>query len=97
MTEAAVIFGSYTDPKKKPNDIDALFVLKEQNYKNFRNKLQEVISPVKIHDILQTREDLKKNIIKKDKIIMEILNNGIILWGQSTIIEVMRDAYSRQT
>ncbi|MBU1204514.1 MAG: winged helix-turn-helix transcriptional regulator [Nanoarchaeota archaeon] len=97
ITKTCIIFGSYTNMNKKPNDLDALFVLDKNNFEKYKKKLSNLreIMPVKIHDVLQTEEDLKHNIIQKDKIILDILKTGIILWGQKTIIEVIKDVYKR--
>ena len=97
ITKTCIIFGSYTNMSKKPNDLDVLFVLDKNNFEKYKKKLSDLreIIPVKIHDILQTEEDLKHNIIQKDKIILDILKTGIILWGQKTIVEVIKDVYKR--
>jgi len=97
ITKICIIFGSYINISKKPNDLDILFVLDKNNFKKYKKKLPNLreIIPVKIHDVLQTEEDLKQNIIQKDKIILDILKTGIILWGQKTIVEIIKDVYKR--
>lgn len=91
--KACVIFGSYIGTKKEPNDIDVLFVLDKINYREYKKKLGDVIAPVKIHDIVQTEEDLKENLKKKDKIILEAIRNGAVLWGYKLIVEAVKNAY----
>jgi DNA-binding Lrp family transcriptional regulator len=95
-TEACILFGSYIS-KQNPQDMDVLFVL--SNFKEYRRKLRAIkeVLPVKVHDVIQTEDDLKKNILDKDKVITEILKTGIIFWGQRTLIKVIKDAYQRQT
>lgn len=95
ITKTCIIFGSYTDLKKEPNDMDVLFIIDKKNFKEYKKRLADIIVPVKIHDILQTEEDLKDNIITKDKIILQILTTGLILWGQKTIIQVIKNVYKR--
>lgn len=90
ITKTCVLFGSYTAEKKEPNDLDVLFVFDKKNYKEYKkisNKIKE-ICPVAIHDVIQTKQDLVNNIKKRDKVIMNILENGIFLWGQSIIVKV---------
>jgi DNA-binding Lrp family transcriptional regulator len=91
----AIMFGSYTGQKKEPNDMDVLFVLEKEKYKEYKKKIEEIkeLLPVKLHEILQTERDLKNNILKKDKIILEAIKSGIVLWGNKTIIKVMKDVY----
>lgn len=93
ISKIAIVFGSYTH-KENPNDIDILFVLeKSSDYKKFSEKLEEVkpIVPIKIHSILQTRKDLIENAGKKDKIVIEALRNGILLWGGKYLVEALED------
>jgi len=95
--KSCIMFGSYIDFKKTPGDLDVLFVLDKKDYKKYKSKLNSIkdIIPAKIHDIIQTEEDLEKNIAKKDEVILDILQNGIVLWGQRTIINVIRNVYKR--
>lgn len=97
ITKVCILFGSYINMNKKPNDLDILFVLDKNNFEKYKKKLSHLREtiPAKIHDVLQTEEDFKDNIIKKDKIILDILRTGIILWGQKTIVEVIKDVYKR--
>ena len=92
-TEIGVIFGSYTQEKKQPNDLDILIVVNERKYPKYKlisRKVYQTI-PIKVHEVIQTEEDLRKNIKKKDKVIIDILKNGVILWGQDKLIDVIKD------
>ena len=93
ITDICIIFGSYIEEKKNPNDLDIFFVIKEKNfdrYKELSKKIYQTI-PIKVQDVLQTEEDLNKNIIKEDKVITEILRKGVILWGQDKIIKIIEN------
>ncbi len=96
IISACIFFGSYIK-KEKANDIDILFILEKNNFKKYKKILNEIkyIIPVKIHDVIQTKEDLFNNIIKKDNVILDILEKGIIIWGQDTIVEVIKNVYER--
>lgn len=98
ITNICILFGSYINLKKEPHDLDVLFVLDKVHYKEYKKKLTSIkdIVPVNVHDIVQTEEDLKKNILKKDKIILGIIRNGIILWGQKAMLRVIKDVYQRK-
>lgn len=99
MTNACVLFGSYINLKKEPHDLDVLFVLNKAQYKEYKERLSSVrdIVPARIHDIIQTEEDLKKNVLREDKAILEIIKNGYILWGQKLIIKVIKDVNQGKT
>jgi hypothetical protein len=98
LTESAIIFGSYTDLKKDPNDLDLLIILKKNDFEEYKKESSRIFKtmPIKIHEVLQTQEDFKGNLIKKDKIILEILKTGIILWGQDKIINFIENEHKRQ-
>lgn len=97
ITKACILFGSYMNLKKEPHDLDVLFVIDNENFKEYKRRLADVkdIVPAKIHDVLQTKKDLKNNIANKDKVILQILMKGVILWGRKTIINVVKNVYQR--
>ncbi|MBI2144239.1 hypothetical protein HYU17_03765 [Candidatus Woesearchaeota archaeon] len=94
VTKACILFGSYITTKQKPDDIDALFVVGKNSFEGYKKTLAKVqdITPVKIHDIVQTTEDLRQNLKKNDQIVTEALHRGIALWGFGTIIQVIKNA-----
>ncbi|MEK6952872.1 MAG: winged helix-turn-helix domain-containing protein [Nanoarchaeota archaeon] len=93
ITSLCIIFGSYITKKENPNDIDVLFVIKKENYKKYSKILEKVkrALPLKIHDIIQTKEDLSKNIKKRESIILKAISEGVILWGHEFLIEVIKN------
>ncbi len=94
VTKACVIFGSYITKKQKPEDLDALFVVEKDDFKNYKKALAKVqdIAPVKIHDVVQTTEDMLQNLKKNDHIITEALQKGVALWGFDTLVQVIKNA-----
>lgn len=97
ITEVCILFGSYIDLKKEPNDMDVLFILNKLQFKEYKEKSLQIYKtiPIKVHDVLQTEEDLKKNIANNDKVIIEILKKGKIFWGSKKIIEIIENEYKR--
>ena len=97
MTNLCIIFGSYITKKEKPNDIDILFVIKKSDYKKYSEVLEKVkiILPLKLHDVIQTKQDLTKNIKKEEKLIIEAISEGIVLWGHEFLIEVIKNAIKK--
>ncbi|MFH1317028.1 MAG: winged helix-turn-helix transcriptional regulator [Candidatus Woesearchaeota archaeon] len=97
ITKLCIIFGSYITKKEKPNDIDAIFVIKKSDYNKYNQALEKVkmIMPFKLHDVIQTKADLSKNIRKKDKILINAISEGAVLWGHEFLIEVIKNAAQR--
>ncbi len=93
IAKLCIIFGSYITKKEKPNDIDVLFAIGKSDYKSYNQVLEKVrrIIPFKLHDVIQTREDLIKNIKKGDKTIIKIISEGVILWGHDFLIGVIKN------
>ncbi len=48
--------------------------------------------PVKIHDVIQTREDLAQNLKKNDPIVVQAILKGKVLWGFDLLVETIKDA-----
>ncbi len=93
IVDICIIFGSYIDSKKSPQDIDIMFIIKESyfnKYKSLGNKIFQTM-PIKVHEVLQTETDLKENIEKKDKVLIEILKKGIVLWGQDKLLNIIKN------
>lgn len=96
VTSACILFGSYIKTEKA-NDLDILFIIEKNNFKKYKKILNEIkyITPIKIHDVIQTKQDLIDNILKKEGVILDILKKGIIIWGQDVIIEVIKNVYQK--
>ena len=74
-----------------------MFVIKKSDYKRYSEILGKVkrILPLKLHDVIQTKEDLTKNIKKEEKLIIEAVSEGIVLWGHEFLIEVIKNAVKK--
>ena len=93
-TRACILFGSYITAKQKPGDMDALFIVEKDKFESYKKTLAKVqdITPVKIHDIVQTINDLQQNLKKSDPIATEAMHKGLALWGFDTIVKVIKNA-----
>ncbi len=92
---ACIIFGSYARDKKQPRDIDVLVIVDRDGYPQYRRTLRSVQerTPLKIHDVVQTPDDLLENLRTQDPVVIAAVRQGIVLWGADTIVEVLaRDA-----
>lgn len=94
ITQSCILFGSYISEKKKPRDLDILFIIKKEKFETYKKVLAEVqdIIPIKIQDVVQTTQDIKQNLKKNDPIVVEALCNGIVLWGYSIIAKEIKNA-----
>ena len=95
---ALILFGSVTK-RKEYKDVDLFILLEETHQRTIINRIDEKnkILPKKIHPLFQTRDDLIQNIIKKDKVILDILRTGILLKGEKEIVEVLEYVSNRYT
>ena len=93
VTKVCILFGSYITTKKKPRDLDLLFVLARSNFEAYKQALAKVqdITPVKIQDVVQTSDDIQQNLKKNDPIVTEALRNGIVLWGSDVLVQVIKN------
>lgn len=96
VTLSCILFGSVIKEGSKARDIDVLLVLEKRNFKKVHNKLEEIkeLKPKKIHDVMMTKEDLAKNIRKKDEVVLDIIRTGKVLWGSEIIVEAIKNGAS---
>lgn len=92
-TELAILFGSILNKDSKARDIDLLLVFDKKDLKSVENLIDSInkIKSKKIHAIYQTKEDLVKNLKKRDNAILEEIRAGIILWGRDFLVEAIKD------
>ena len=98
LAHIIILFGSIIRNEEKANDIDILLVFDEKN----NNKINQIIKEKnqllikKLHPIKQTKKDLRKNIMKRDKVVIDAIRNGIVLHGYEKIIGVIKDVAIRE-
>lgn len=92
---AAILFGSVIKNGEKAGDIDVLVVFEKDNYKAFKAALNnlQLLKTKQIHPVLQTPKDLANNLRKKDKVVLEILRTGKVLWGHDVIVNAIKEAW----
>ncbi|MBU0627645.1 MAG: winged helix-turn-helix domain-containing protein [Nanoarchaeota archaeon] len=92
-TLCCVLFGSVLTKGKEANDIDILVILEKKDFSRVSKELSKIksLKPKKIHELMQTKEDLLKNIQKGDKVILDIIKTGKILWGAEIIVEAIKN------
>ncbi|MEK6907119.1 MAG: winged helix-turn-helix domain-containing protein [Nanoarchaeota archaeon] len=97
ICKTAIIIGSYITDNKNPNDIDIVFVFDKDKFNIFRKTLDKAteIIPYKIHDIIQTPQDMVNNLKRQDKIIITAIKDGVILWGHDFIARSIKNVQTQ--
>lgn len=91
-----LLFGSAIKDYAHAHDIDVMIVLENKDVKKVNEvlKKKEEILPKKLHAIKLNYHDLLDNIKKKDKAIMDIIKNAIILYGQEKYVGILKNVTS---
>ena len=91
-----MLFGSVVKDYIHANDIDVMIVVEKKELKEVNTvlKKKEEILPKKLHAIKLTCQDLLANIKKKDKAMINIVKNAIVLYGQENYVEIIKDVAS---
>ncbi len=94
FVQAAILFGSVLEKGEKAGDIDVLAVIEEKKYDAFKEALDrlQAIKPKRIQTVLQSPEDIVRNLKKPDLVVLEILRTGKVLWGHDIIINAIKEA-----
>ena len=87
-----VIFGSVLKNYEKANDIDIMIIdnKKDEKIRKIIDEKDKILSK-KIHLIQITYPNLMENIKKKNKTIIDIIKNSIILYGQERYVNLMKN------
>ena len=91
--DIVILFGSIVKNEEFAKDVDILLVYDEK-YNQKINKIIKEKNEIllkKIHPVKQTKEDLINNIQIKDKVIINAIKNGVILFGYEKITEIIKD------
>src|SRR3989344_9570230 len=88
LANIVILFGSIIKNEEKANDIDLLLVFDIKNNSKINQFIKEKNQLLikKLHPIKQTKGDLIKNIIKRDKVVIDAIRSGIVLHGHEKII-----------
>jgi hypothetical protein len=88
-----IIYGSAIKNYTNAKDIDVMVVMDNKDLKEVNSfiKEKEEILPKKVHIVKLTHKDLLSNIKKKDKVIIDIVKNAIVLSGQEEYVEALKD------
>lgn len=93
-----MLFGSAIKDYAHSHDIDLMIIIENKEVKEVNNvlKKKEDILPKKVHSIKLTHKDLLGNLKKREKAMIDIVKNAIILYGQDKYVDILKDATSLQ-
>lgn len=93
LTAAALLFGSILTKEKQAGDVDLLLVFEKNNLPLIQEQIKKInqIKSKKIHPVIQTKEDLLKNIKKRDPVLLEEIRTGMVLWGRNILVEAIKN------
>lgn len=96
VAKIVIVFGSAIRDYSKAKDIDVMVVVDKKNLRkvqNIINERREVnIKPIQV--IFQSSEDLRKNLSKRDPVVLNVIRKGHILHGFEEIIEDIKNVTS---
>jgi DNA-binding Lrp family transcriptional regulator len=94
--EIGILFGSVLT-RPSFNDVDVLLTIRQSAVADLSKKVAGLnsINVKRIHAIKQSRADLKENLMKKDKILLQAIR-GIVAFGYEDLVEVVASV-SRRT
>jgi abortive infection bacteriophage resistance protein len=89
-SELAILFGSVLLKKETANDIDVLFVVNQKNFNELKKEIEQInkMNNKKIHPIFQSNQDIKDNIKKQEKVVLNAIK-GIVIFGENALLEVI--------
>lgn len=89
--DCAILFGSILAKQKEAKDIDTFLVTDKKRFPGLKREIEKInaINLKMMHPLYQTQQDLKRNIKKEDKPILNALK-GIVVFGEDKIINMLK-------
>lgn len=86
-----ILFGSLTRNEKVAKDIDILVLTEKIKIKAVQKIIGDIqkFTNKKIHPLIQTIDDFKKDVNNKNKTMFEIIKTGIVLYGQEEYRKIL--------
>ncbi|MFH1591842.1 MAG: hypothetical protein ABIB47_00540 [Candidatus Woesearchaeota archaeon] len=93
--EFLILFGSILHSPKRANDVDILVVIEKKNLVNIGDLIVKIqVSQEKdIHSINFTKPEFKKELKKGNKAYAGAIKKGVILFGQESFINFMKEVH----
>lgn len=88
-----MIYGSAIKNYAKARDIDIMIVTDQKDVKEINDVLKEkeeiLLKPV--HSIMVAQQDLRENLKKRNKAMIDIVKNAVVLYGQDRYVEIIQN------
>ena len=98
-TKAVFLFGSILKKGKEAGDVDVCIILrKSEDYKLLDSMIKKMNEQnrLKIHPLYLTEKDFKNKLKEKDKPLLEMIKNCVVVNGQELFVEVLTNVQSKQ-
>ena len=91
-----MMFGSAIRNYSQASDIDMMIVVENRDINGVNEilKKKEEILPKKLHVIKLTHKDLLEHLKRRDKVVIDIAKNAVILYGQEQYVETLKHVTS---
>ncbi len=88
-----ILYGSAIKNYAKANDIDIMIVIDKKDAGEINKiiKQKQEILPKNLHAIKLTYGDMAKNLHAKNKAIIDIIKNGIVIYGQDRYVGLIKN------
>lgn len=95
--KACILFGSILVKGEKARDIDVFVVTDKNKVKRVEDFCLELSTRKGriIQPLLHTEKDVVDNLRRKDEVVLRILREGALLWGEEIIVEAIRHGKTR--
>ena len=95
-TKALLLFGSILRKDKNARDVDLCLILKNpDDYNKLQSKVNSINkkSRLKIHPLYLTEKEFEKKLKEKDKPIIDMVKNCVVIHGQELFVKVLKNLY----
>lgn len=89
--DIAILFGSVLKKEGKAGDVDVLVVTSHARFEKLKEEINGLnkINEKEMHVVYQSMDDLKDNISRRDKVVLNALK-GIVAFGEEKLIGLVR-------
>ena len=88
-----ILFGSILTKPGEARDIDLLIVQNKKELNQIKKYVSDKnkIMTKRVHALLQTKEDFLNDFKKRNKVILEAIKTGRVLFGQEKFINLLKE------
>jgi len=87
-----ILFGSILSDSKTAKDVDIIIVIDKDDFGSAHKIIRSIENHLgkKVHAVMQTEDELRDNLKKKDSVILSAIKAGIFLWGSEYMLRGMK-------